>query len=48
MHTAYIGMGGNVASWAGPPEATLTAAALRLESLGRVVSRLELRSSRDL
>ena len=37
MRTAYIGMGGNLASWAGAPEATLTAAALRLESLGRVV-----------
>jgi 2-amino-4-hydroxy-6-hydroxymethyldihydropteridine diphosphokinase len=37
MSTALIGMGGNVASWAGPAEATLAAAALRLESLGRVV-----------
>jgi 2-amino-4-hydroxy-6-hydroxymethyldihydropteridine diphosphokinase len=36
MRTAYIGMGGNLASWAGAPEATLAAAALRLESLGRV------------
>jgi len=42
MHTAYIGMGANLPSWAGPPEATLTAAALRLESLGRVLSRSSL------
>ncbi len=39
MRTAYIGMGGNLASWAGTPEATLTAAVLRLESLGRIVCR---------
>jgi len=39
MRTAYIGMGGNLASWAGQPEATLAAAALRLEALGRVVCR---------
>jgi len=42
MRTAYIGMGGNLASWAGAPEATLTAAALRLESLGRVARRSSL------
>ena len=36
MRTAYIGMGGNLASWAGAPEETLAAAVLRLESLGRV------------
>ena len=45
MQTAYIGMGGNVASWAGAPEATLAAAALRLESLGRVVRRSSLYST---
>jgi len=45
MHTAYIGMGGNVVSRAGPPEATLAAAALRLESLGRVVCRSSLYST---
>ena len=39
---AYIGMGGNLASWAGEPEATLTAAARRLESLGRVARRSSL------
>ena len=45
MRTAYIGMGGNLASWAGAPEATLAAAALRLESLGRVTSRASLYST---
>lgn len=42
MHTAYIGMGGNLASWAGPPASTLAAAVHRLQSLGRVVSRSSL------
>jgi 2-amino-4-hydroxy-6-hydroxymethyldihydropteridine diphosphokinase len=42
MRTAYIGMGGNLASWAGEPQATLAAAALRLESLGRVLRRSSL------
>jgi 2-amino-4-hydroxy-6-hydroxymethyldihydropteridine diphosphokinase len=42
MRTAYIGMGGNLASKAGAPEATLAAAALRLESLGRVARRSSL------
>jgi len=42
MQTAYIGMGGNLASRAGAPEATLAAAALSLESLGRVVRRSSL------
>jgi 2-amino-4-hydroxy-6-hydroxymethyldihydropteridine diphosphokinase len=45
MRTAYIGMGGNLASWAGTPEATLAAAALRLESLGRVARRSSLYST---
>jgi 2-amino-4-hydroxy-6-hydroxymethyldihydropteridine diphosphokinase len=45
MRTAYIGMGGNMASWAGEPAATLAAAALRLESLGRVVCRSSLYST---
>jgi 2-amino-4-hydroxy-6-hydroxymethyldihydropteridine diphosphokinase len=45
MRTAYIGMGGNLASWAGVPENTLAAAALRLESLGRVVRRSSLYST---
>jgi 2-amino-4-hydroxy-6-hydroxymethyldihydropteridine diphosphokinase len=45
MRTAYIGMGGNLASWAGAPEATLAAAALHFESLGRVASRSSLYST---
>jgi len=45
MRTAYIAMGGNLASWAGAPEATLAAAALRLESLGRVARRSSLYST---
>jgi 2-amino-4-hydroxy-6-hydroxymethyldihydropteridine diphosphokinase len=38
-------MGGNLASCAGEPEATLAAAALRLESLGRVTARSSLYST---
>jgi 2-amino-4-hydroxy-6-hydroxymethyldihydropteridine diphosphokinase len=45
MRTAYIGMGGNLASWAGTPAGTLAAAALRLESLGRVARRSSLYST---
>jgi 2-amino-4-hydroxy-6-hydroxymethyldihydropteridine diphosphokinase len=45
MRMAYIGMGGNVASGAGTPEATLAAATRRLESLGRVVSQSSLYST---
>ena len=45
MRTAYIGMGANLASWAGAPEATLAAAAARLESLGRVTRRSSLYST---
>ena len=45
MRVAYIGMGGNLASWAGTPEATLAAAAVRLESLGRVPLRSSLYST---
>ena len=45
MRTAYIGMGGNLANSADPPEATLAAAALRLESLGRLTSRSSLYST---
>ena len=45
MSAAYIGMGGNLASWAGEPEATLAAAALRLESLGKVARRSSLYST---
>ena len=45
MQTAYIGMGSNLASDAGSPEATLAAAAARLESLGRVACRSSLYST---
>ena len=45
MHTAYIGMGGNLASRAGSPESTLAAAALRLQSLGRITARSSLYST---
>jgi 2-amino-4-hydroxy-6-hydroxymethyldihydropteridine diphosphokinase len=38
-------MGGNLATSAGPPEATLAAAALRLESLGRLVCQSSLYST---
>jgi 2-amino-4-hydroxy-6-hydroxymethyldihydropteridine diphosphokinase len=39
MHTAYIGLGANLPSTAGAPEATLAAAADRLDALGRVAAR---------
>ena len=45
MPTAYIGLGANLPSPAGPPEATLAAAALRLASLGRVAARSSLYST---
>jgi 2-amino-4-hydroxy-6-hydroxymethyldihydropteridine diphosphokinase len=45
MRTAYLGMGGNLPSRAGAPEATLAAAAARLESLGRVTHRSSLYST---
>jgi 2-amino-4-hydroxy-6-hydroxymethyldihydropteridine diphosphokinase len=45
MQIAYIGMGGNIASAAGPPEATLAAAAERLGSLGRIVAASSLYST---
>lgn len=45
MLTAYIGMGANLASQAGPPEATLAAAADRLGSLGRILCRSSLYST---
>jgi 2-amino-4-hydroxy-6-hydroxymethyldihydropteridine diphosphokinase len=45
MQTATIAMGANLASRAGSPEATLVAAALRLESLGRVMRRSSLYST---
>jgi 2-amino-4-hydroxy-6-hydroxymethyldihydropteridine diphosphokinase len=48
MHTAYIGMGGNMESSAGKPAFTLAAAVGRLASLGRVVRRSSLYSTRPV
>ena len=48
MQTAYIGMGGNLTSWAGSPAATLTTAALRLAALGRLVRRSSLYSTKPV
>ncbi|MGH9589049.1 MAG: 2-amino-4-hydroxy-6-hydroxymethyldihydropteridine diphosphokinase [Terracidiphilus sp.] len=45
MRTAYIGTGANLPSSAGPPEATLAAAAVRLAGVGRVVARSSLYST---
>jgi len=45
MHTAYIGMGSNLASPFGDPEATLAAAADRLQSLGHITGRSSLYST---
>jgi 2-amino-4-hydroxy-6-hydroxymethyldihydropteridine diphosphokinase len=45
MRTAYIGMGANLPSNAGPPEVTLVAAVARLKSLSRVLSRSSLYST---
>jgi len=45
MHTAYIGMGSNLAGPAGDPESTLVAAAARLASLGRILGRSSLYST---
>ena len=45
MRTAYIGMGSNLPSSAGPPEATLAAAVERLASLGRMLARSSLYST---
>jgi 2-amino-4-hydroxy-6-hydroxymethyldihydropteridine diphosphokinase len=45
MQIAYIGMGANLPSRAGQPEATLAAAASRLESLGRIAARSSLYST---
>lgn len=45
MRTAYIGMGANLPSCAGPPEATLAAAVERLAALGRLVAKSSLYST---
>lgn len=42
MQTAYIALGGNLASWAGPPEVTLRGAVSRLGQLGSVRRRSSL------
>jgi 2-amino-4-hydroxy-6-hydroxymethyldihydropteridine diphosphokinase len=42
---AYIGMGGNMASAAGEPAATLVAAVARMRTLGRVTARSRLYST---
>jgi 2-amino-4-hydroxy-6-hydroxymethyldihydropteridine diphosphokinase len=48
MSTAYIALGSNLASVAGPSDATLAAAARRLEQLGTVTSRSSLYSTRPV
>jgi 2-amino-4-hydroxy-6-hydroxymethyldihydropteridine diphosphokinase len=45
MRTAYIALGANLSSWIGPPQATLAAAAKRLEQAGRVTARSSLYST---
>ena len=45
VRTAYIGMGANLPSIAGQPEATLASAVVRIGSLGRVVARSSLSST---
>lgn len=45
---AYIGMGANLPGAAGPPEATLAAAAARLAALGRVAARSHLYSTKPV
>ncbi len=45
MPTAYIGMGANLPSAAGPPAATLAAAAERLAALGTISARSHLYST---
>jgi 2-amino-4-hydroxy-6-hydroxymethyldihydropteridine diphosphokinase len=48
MPTAYIGLGANLPSTAGPPESTLAAVVSRLESLGRLVARSSLYSTKPV
>ena len=45
MSLAYIGLGANLLSSAGPPEATLAAAAERVAALGRITARSSLYST---
>ncbi len=48
MSTAYIALGSNLGSAAGAPDATLAAAATRLGTLGTVVRRSSLYSTRPI
>ncbi|HMG85199.1 MAG TPA: 2-amino-4-hydroxy-6-hydroxymethyldihydropteridine diphosphokinase [Terracidiphilus sp.] len=48
MSTAYIALGSNLASVAGPPDATLAAAARRLGKLGTLISRSSLYSTKPV
>jgi 2-amino-4-hydroxy-6-hydroxymethyldihydropteridine diphosphokinase len=48
MPTAYIGMGANLPSCAGPPEATLAAALEKLAALGRVTAKSSLYSTEPI
>jgi 2-amino-4-hydroxy-6-hydroxymethyldihydropteridine diphosphokinase len=48
MITAYIGMGANIPSPAGPPEATLAAAVSRLASRGHILGRSSLYSTKPV
>lgn len=48
MQTAYIGMGANLASRVGPPDATLATVASRFGSLGRVTARSSLYSTKPV
>ena len=45
MRIAYIGMGANLPSPAGPPDVTLAAAAARIASLGRLIAHSSLYST---
>jgi 2-amino-4-hydroxy-6-hydroxymethyldihydropteridine diphosphokinase len=45
MQTAYIALGANLPSWAGPPEATLAAAVNRLNKLGKITAQSSLYST---
>ncbi len=48
MRTAYIALGSNLASQAGTPEATLAAAALKLEQLSHLTARSSLYSTKPV
>jgi len=45
MQTAYIALGSNLASWVGPPGATLAAAVKRLSHLGHIAAQSSLYST---